>query len=123
MNIAEVSQKFELSPDTLRYYERIGLIPPVTRRHNGIRDYSEEDCQWVQFVKCMRAAGLPVEVLSEYIALFQQGEATIQIRKGLLVEQRAQLMQRIDEMKKMLARLNVKIERYEQAEGIKLHPL
>ncbi|GGG08020.1 hypothetical protein GCM10010916_26120 [Paenibacillus abyssi] len=74
MTISEVSTKFDLSQDTLRYYERIGLIPPVNRNKNGIREYTEEDCKWVDFIKCMRqSAGLPVEVLIEYVGLFQQG--------------------------------------------------
>ncbi|MBP1309369.1 DNA-binding transcriptional MerR regulator [Paenibacillus sp. 1182] len=54
MLIAEVSKKFELSQDTLRYYERIGLIPRVNRNKSGIRDYTEEDCRWVEYIKCMR---------------------------------------------------------------------
>ena len=49
MKINEVSKLYDISADTLRYYERIGLIPPVTRNESGIRDYSETDCNWVQF--------------------------------------------------------------------------
>jgi len=82
MMIAEVSNKFNLSQDTLRYYERVGLIPNVNRSKNGIRDYTEEDCNWVEFIKCMRSAGLPIEVLIEYVKLFQQEVAA----KRALVE-------------------------------------
>lgn len=114
MNIAEVSRKFDLSQDTLRYYERIGLIPSVTRNKSGIRDYTEEDCRWVEFIKCMRNAGLPIEVLIEYVTLFQQGEATVAARKDLLLEQRKQLLLRMEDMKKTLERLNFKIDGYEQ---------
>ena len=60
MNIAEVSKKYDLTQDTLRYYERVGLLPRVNRTSSGIRDYSEEDCHWVEFIKCMRQAGLPI---------------------------------------------------------------
>ena len=84
MTIAEVSKKFDLSQDTLRYYERIGLIPGVNRNKSGIRDYTEEDCRWVEFIKCMRNAGLPIEVLIEYVTLFQQGDETIEARKELI---------------------------------------
>ena len=114
MMIAEVSKKFDLSKDTLRYYERIGLLPGVNR-NSGIRNYTEEDCNWVEFIKCMRSAGLPIEVLIEYIGLFQQGDATIEARKELLSEQRKQLIARIEDMNKTLERLNYKIERYEQS--------
>ncbi|BFT72109.1 MerR family transcriptional regulator [Paenibacillus sp. P36] len=113
MLIAEASEKFDLSQDTLRYYERVGLIPRVNRNKSGIRDYTEEDCRWVEFIKCMRGVGLPVEVLIEYVALFQQGDETKEARKELLVEQRKQLRTRMEDMKNVLERLDDKITRYE----------
>lgn len=113
MTIAEVSKKFDISQDTLRYYERIGLIPRVNRNKSGIRDYAEEDCRWIEFIKCMRSAGVQVEALIEYVMLFQQGDATIEARKQILIEQREQLLSRIEEMQKALERLNFKIEEYE----------
>ena len=114
MTIAEVSKKYELSADTLRYYERIGLVPPVPRNKSGIRDYDTESCQWVELMKCMRSAGVQIEALIEYVALFQQGDETIGARKALLVEQRDQLVERMAEMQRSLDRLNDKIQRYEQ---------
>lgn len=114
MTITEVSEKYEVTQDTLRYYERIGLIPHVNRKSSGIRDYTEDDCNWVGFIKCMRSAGLPIEVLIEYVGLFQQGDGTIEARKELLTEQRKQLITRMDDMQKTLERLNYKIEVYEQ---------
>ena len=113
MKIQEVSEKFSLSTDTLRYYERVGLIPHVTRTLSGIRDYSELDVRRVDFVKCMRSAGLPIEVLIEYVGLVQQGDSTIEARKDILLEQREQLNARIEEMKKTLEILNYKIQVYE----------
>jgi MerR family transcriptional regulator, aldehyde-responsive regulator len=113
MMIAEVSKRYELSADTLRYYERVGLIPGVNRNKSGIRDYTEEDCRWVEFIKCMRSAGLPNEVLIEYVTLFQQGDETIKARKELLTEQRKQMIQKIEDIKKTIERLDYKIERYE----------
>ena len=111
MTIAEVSKKYELSADTLRYYERIGLVPPVPRNKSGIRDYDTESCQWVELMKCMRSAGVQIEALIEYVALFQQGDETIGARKALLIEQRDQLVERMAEMQRSLDRLNDKIER------------
>lgn len=113
MTITEVSKKFDLTPDTLRYYERIGLIPGVNRTSGGIRDYNEIDCRWIEFIKCMRSAGLPIETLIEYVTLFQQGDNTIDARKNLLIEQRTQLAARIEEMRQTYEWLNLKIERYE----------
>ena len=115
MKIAEVSEQYGLSSDTLRYYERVGLIPPVNRNESGIRDYNELDLRRVDFIKCMRSAGLPIEVLIEYVALVQQGDKTIEARKEILVEQREQLIARMNEMQKTLDILNHKIEVYEKA--------
>ena len=114
MTIAEVSRKYDISADTLRYYERIGLIPPVPRNRGGLRDYGEESCGWIQLMKCMRAAGVQIEALIEYVDLFQQGDATLDARKALLVEQRDQLVSRMAEMQASLDLLNQKIDRYEQ---------
>ncbi|PNQ83046.1 MerR family transcriptional regulator [Paenibacillus sp. F4] len=119
MLIAEVSKKFELSQDTLRYYERIGLIPRVNRNKSGIRDYTEEDCRWVEYIKCMRGVGLPIEILIEYVRLFQQGDETINARKELLMEQRKQLIAKMKDMENVLERMDYKITSYEQTIGEK----
>lgn len=114
MTITEVSKKYGLSADTLRYYERVGLIPKVNRNKSGVRDYTQEDCNWVEFIKCMRGAGLPIEVLIDYVSMFQQGDCTIDTRKELLMDQRKALAEKIEEMKKTLARLDYKIDLYEK---------
>ena len=114
MTIAEVSRKYDISADTLRYYERIGLIPTVHRTAGGIRDYTPEDCNWVELAKCMRAAGMQVEALIEYVALFQRGEETFGARKQLLIEQRDRLLERREEIQRGIDRLNGKIAGYER---------
>ena len=115
MRIAEVSERCDISPDTLRYYERIGLLPPVNRSKRGIRDYDEIDLKRVDFIKCMRSAGLPIEVLIEYVSLVQKGDQTSEARKEILVEQRAQLAARMEAVQKTLDLLDYKIEVYEKA--------
>ena len=112
MTIAAVSRKYDLTPDTLRYYERIGLIPPVPRTPAGIRNYQEDDCNWIEFIKCMRSAGLPIDVLADYVKLFRQGDETMEQRLQLLQEQRAVLAAHIAEMHTTLDRLDRKIEHY-----------
>jgi MerR family transcriptional regulator, aldehyde-responsive regulator len=114
MKIAEVSERHGLSVDTLRYYERIGLLPPVHRGDNGIRDFNELDERRVDFIKCMRSAGLSIEILIEYMDLLQRGDGTIEARKEILVEQRDQLTVRVSEMQKTLDLLNHKIQVYEE---------
>jgi MerR family transcriptional regulator, aldehyde-responsive regulator len=115
MNFAEVNEHTGISSDTLRYYERIGLIWPVNRNPSGIRDYTDLDLRRVEFIKCMRSAGLPVEVLIEYVGLVQQGDGTIEARKEILKEQRELLLARRKEMQKTLDILDHKIQLYENA--------
>jgi DNA-binding transcriptional MerR regulator len=112
MTIAEVSKKSNLSTDTLRYYERVGLIPSVRRTSGGIRDYSEADCNWVEFIKRMRNAGVAVDPLVEYVALSQQGDETKEARRAILIEQRDNLVNRAADLQKEIARLDSKIEHY-----------
>lgn len=114
MTITEVATKYGLTADTLRYYERIGLLSNVRRTSGGIRDYSEEDCRWVEYIKCMRAAGVSVETLIEYVKLFHHGSETIPARKKLLLEQREQIVARINEMNEVLAKLDWKLDGYEE---------
>ncbi|OJG19630.1 transcriptional regulator [Enterococcus canis] len=95
----------------MRYYERVGIIPPVTRDENGYRDFSEYDLNWVYFAKAMRNAGVSVEALIEYGLLFRQGrEETLEARRTILLEQRNILEQRIQEMQNTLTLLEYKLE-------------
>ena len=115
MRISEVSQQCDISADTLRYYERVGLLPPVNRSDSGIRDYNDLDVRRVEFIKCMRTAGLPVEVLIEYYRLVQQGDETMEDRKAILVEHRTEIKARMAELQKTLDLLDYKISFYENA--------
>ena len=113
MTIGEVSEKYEMTTDTLRYYERIGLIPPVPRKKNGIRDYDEQACKWVSFVKCMRSAGVQIEALIEYVTLIQ-ADTGIKRRKNILIEQRARLQKQAEQLRTTIERLDYKIDHYEE---------
>lgn len=115
MKISEVSERYSITADTLRYYERIGLIPPVNRNGSGIRDYNETDVKRVEFIKCMRSAGLPIETLIEYVGLVHEGDKTVEARKEILKEQRELLAARMKEMEKTLDLLDYKISVYENA--------
>ncbi len=119
MQIAEVAEKYELSQDSLRYYERIGLIPPVNRTRGGIRDYTDEDERWVEFMTCMRSAGLSIESLVEYVALFRKGDHTKDARKQLLIDQRRALAARVAELQSTLDRLDAKIARYDEGLAVR----
>ena len=113
MTIGEVSEKFQMTADTLRYYERIGLIPPVPRKKNGIRDFDEQSCKWISFVKCMRSAGVQIEALIEYVSLMQKNTG-IERRKQILIEQRARLQKQAETLRTTIERLDYKIDHYEE---------
>ena len=115
MTIKEVSEKFGISQDTLRYYERVGMIPHVKRTAGGIRNYQESDLGWVEMALCMRSAGLPIEAMIEYVRLFQEGDETIPARLQLLLDQREALIEQQAQIDSTLKRLNYKISRYEKA--------
>ena len=115
MTIQKVSEKYGITPDTLRYYEKTGMIPPVTRNQSGIRDYTEADLQWVKLAICMRASGLSVEAMVQYVKLFREGDETIRERLELLLSQKAELLERRAKIDAALEWLNRKIDRYEEA--------
>lgn len=115
MTIKEVCNKYNISADTLRYYERVGVIPEVHRTKGGIRDYTEEDLGWVEMAACFRSAGMPIEMLIEYVSLFREGDSTMEARCNLLKEAREKIL---DERRKYdiaLERMNYKINVYEKA--------
>jgi DNA-binding transcriptional MerR regulator len=115
MTIKEVSEKFGISQDTLRYYERVGLIPPVTRTSSGNRDYQESDLGWVENAVCMRNAGVPIEALIEYVKLYQMGDTTFEARRQLLQEQYDALQEQKEQIEATMKRLAYKVSRYEKA--------
>ena len=115
MTISEVSKKYGISTDTLRYYERIGtFIPKVRKNKSGNRDFTEVDCNWVEFIKCMRGAGISVESLIDYVKLFQEGDNTIKARKQILVEEYEILTEKIKKLQEVQERLKFKIESYDK---------
>lgn len=114
MTIAQVSKKYDITPDTLRYYERIGLIPPVPRNKSGIRDYDESSCRWVEFIKCMRNAGMEIEALIEYVTLYKEGKNTALARKNLLIEQKEKFENKLEDITSTIDRLNYKIKLYDE---------
>lgn len=114
MTISEVSKKYDLSSDTLRYYEKIGLISNVPRTKSGIRDYDDKTCQRIEFVKCMRNAGVEIEVLIEYVKLLEKGKSTANKRKDLLKKQREKLLEKQKNINATLERLDYKIKLYDE---------
>ena len=114
MTISEVAKQYDLSADTLRYYEKQGLIPPVTRLESGVRNYTQSDLKWVEFIRCMRSAGVSIEALTEYVSLFQKGNESIAARKQVLMQERLKIARRIADLQAALARPDHKLDGYEE---------
>ncbi|HEL1556854.1 TPA: MerR family transcriptional regulator [Streptococcus suis] len=113
MNIKEVCQVTGLSADTIRYYERIGLVPKIARKSSGVRDFSENDVAILEFIRCFRSAGMSIERLIEYMGLVQAGDSTVEARIELLKEEQEELRSRLVEIQQALDRLDYKIENYQ----------
>lgn len=115
MTIKQVCQRYGLTHDTLRYYEKIGVIPPVHRSASGIRDYDEHDLGWVENAVCLRSAGVPVESIAEYVKLYQAGDETFAARRDLLSHVLADLTEQRSQLDAAIQKLTYKVSRYEAA--------
>lgn len=115
--IAEASARSGLSIDTLRYYERIGLIDPPARDGAGRRSYRGEDLDWLTFVLRMRTTGMPIKALREYAGLCRLStEASAVRRKQILLDHRRDIQARMAELTACLDVLEYKIDNYAQIE-------
>lgn len=115
MTIRQVCSRYGLTPDTLRYYEKVGVIPEVRRTASGIRDYDDVAIGWVENAVCMRGAGVPVESIIEYVRLYQAGDATLRARRDLLMDVHTKLLAQKQQMEAEIDRLSFKIRRYDVA--------
>lgn len=112
MTIKEVSERTGISIDNLRYYERIGLIPKVPRTKSGIRDYDEVTIRWIEFAMKFRKAGVSLDATREYIHLALEGESTKDERQEILLETKARLEEKLQEIQETLDVVNFKIDHY-----------
>lgn len=115
MTINEVCEKVGITQDTLRYYERVGAIPPVGRTKGGIRNYQEEDINWINNAKCLRNAGMSIDAIAEYVRLYQLGDATFEERLVLLESECKKLLDQKKLLEDTIHLLKYKISRYEVA--------
>jgi DNA-binding transcriptional MerR regulator len=101
-----------LSIDTLRYYERIGLVDPPARDSGGRRSYSDDDLGWLAFVTRLRTTGMPIRMMREFAQLRHGGDLTAGRRKQILVEHRNDVRARVAELQTCLEVLDYKIDHY-----------
>lgn len=115
MTIKDVCERFGISADTLRYYEKVGAIPKVNRSQGGIREYDDVALGWVETAVCLRKAGVSVEAIAEYVRLFGKGDETLQARLDLLSKEREALHRQLNELTEAVNLLDWKISRYKAA--------
>ncbi|MGY5263476.1 MerR family transcriptional regulator [Lactiplantibacillus plantarum] len=113
MNINGVSKEFNVSKDTLRYWERVGLLPEIKRNTSGYRDYSKRDLNWVYYIQVLRNGGMSIESLIEFVKLYRKGNASNDVRKSLLVDQRDVMLDQIASLQKTVDYLQFKIDHFE----------
>ena len=114
LSIQKAAPENGLSPDTLRYYERIGVLPGVARSPSGHRRYAEGDIGWIKLVQCLRATGMPIEELHQYAVLMQQGDGTAEQRLQLLEAHRKRINDEMQELTIALELVTRKIDGYDQ---------
>ena len=116
LTVQEMAEATGLSKDTLRYYEKIGLIENVERASNGHRRYSESDVDWVAFLKRMRAIGMSIQQMLHYAELRRQGDSTITQRRRLLEAHETEIEKTIQVYQQLQVFIAEKIEIYKQME-------
>lgn len=110
----KVAEMFGLSTDTLRYYEREGVIPPINRDENGYRNYTKGDLNWVFLAKSLRRAGLSVESIIEFATLSQMDGDVTKAQKQILQDQLQEIDAKLKEMNEVRDLLQYKIDTYDE---------
>ncbi|HIX84335.1 MAG TPA: MerR family transcriptional regulator [Candidatus Megamonas gallistercoris] len=113
MTIKEISEKTDVSADTLRYYERIGLLPAVPRRPNGIREYDEFFIHWIAFIQDLKSLGMSLEAILDYIKLAKLGDISKEERKQIIMEVQNTLLDKIRILHTMVKKNNYHLEHYD----------
>lgn len=116
MKIGELAKRTGLSAHTLRYYERIGLLPHADRDSSGQRDYDASILIWIEFLARLKTTGMPIREMLRYAALREQGAATGPERRALLEAHREKVRAHIAELQACLLVLDTKIGGYAEAE-------
>ena len=116
MKIGELAERSGLSAHTIRYYERIGLLPFADRDRSGHRDYDVSILTWIEFLDRLKTTGMPIRDMLRYAALREQGDGTQTGRRELLEAHREEVRSRLAELNACLLVLDAKIDGYADEE-------
>lgn len=116
-SIKEVAERFGVTPHTLRFYEKEGLLLWVNRNNSGVRSYSDLNLEWLALICCMRATGMPISYIKRYVDLCAQGDATIEERRRIILGQKEILQDKIRELQGNIALIDKKLRYYDELGG------
>ena len=112
--IKQISEKTKLTEHTIRYYDREGLIPLITRTQSGIRQFSEDDLEWINLICRLRNSGMPLQEIKEFMQLCLKGKDSIEERRELLIRHRTRIQEQMANLDNSLSFVNYKIEHYKE---------
>jgi Predicted transcriptional regulators len=112
--IKQIAEKTNLTEHTIRYYDREGLIPFVSRTESGIRRFSEDDLEWINLICCLRNSGMPIQEIKDFMQLCLRGEETFEERKELLMKHREHILEQMKNLENSLSIVNYKINHYKE---------
>lgn len=115
LSIGEVSAATGLSTYTLRYYEKEGLLPFVRKNSAGLRVYTENDLGWISMIECLKATGLTLKGIKQYIDWFKEGDATLPQRLAMFKKQKQDLAQKLTDLNNCMLKLDYKVRLYTEA--------
>lgn len=113
--IAQTAEKMKLTAHTLRYYDRVGLLPFVQRTESGIRNFTDSDLDWISMICCLKGTGMSIKKIKEFIDLCIEGDETLEERRQIFIKQRENVLVQIEELQKHLDKVNHKIKFYDEA--------
>lgn len=117
MRISEASTKSGLSADTIRYYEKSGIVPPIARGPDGLRRFSPENLEWLTLLYWLRKTGMPMKEMQRFASFYRQGEATVPQRRDLLLKHEQRLQERRADLARCEEVLSYKLAAYDRIEG------
>ncbi|MBU5460103.1 MerR family transcriptional regulator [Anaerostipes sp. MSJ-23] len=113
--IGEVSKKMDISPSTLRYYDKEGLLPFVERNKSGDRRFKDSDLEWLVLIECLKSTGLSIKGIRQYIDWYMEGDETLKLRYEMFLERREETLRQIENLQNMLKIIDHKCHYYETA--------
>lgn len=112
-SISQVAEKFDLTPHTIRYYDKEGLLPFIDRTKAGNREFSDSDLDWLKLICCLKNTGMPIKQIKQYIQWCLQGDDTLEIRRQMFLDHRKEVLKQMEDLKENLKTIDYKLSLYD----------